>query len=265
MAVILITTSSVFALNNDKLIVNKANFQISEEAFSLDTVKFKDENYIKLRDFAALVNHRLKDFSVDYVNGKILLDTSKAYEQVKDDLSALKDLGAYKIGKSDIYIDGKVSQLASINIKDYNYFRLRDLCKVLAIDVDWNQDKKIISLSTKGGSQDMDQERLVSFVTTDDFAPLTYAGIVTKVLPNGDLQIVYSVRVNTGGYRLGTKEVKISNGKISISPDLRGPGPNQMVTQVISYPTTSIIINKADLPKTYTIEVVGSEPDYVDR
>lgn len=264
LALVLIVTATGFIIKNQEPVINQANFKIANEKISLTTVKYKDENYIKLRDFASLCKDRLFDFSLVYKDGKILIDTSKVYDELKDELYPLEDIKGYKIGKTDIYVDGDKHNLSGINIKDYNYFRLRDLGEIFKVDVSWEQETKEIFLSKNRG-EDLDREKIVNFRQATDYSPLGYAGYETKVLADGSLQIIYAVKANTGGYSLSTKEVKISDGTIYITPDLRGPGPNQMVTQVISYPTTSIIIDKDLLPENYNIELVGVETDYADR
>lgn len=264
LALVLILTASGFLIKNQEPTINKATFKIANEKTPVTTVKYKDENYIKLRDFASLAKNRLVDFSIAYKDGKILIDTSSAYDELKDDLNILKDLKGYKLGKAKLYIDGKEYSLSSINIKDYNYFRLRDLTEVFKVDVSWDQKTKEITLSKNGG-EDLKEERIVSFRPATDFSPLRNSGYETKILADGSLQVTYALRANTGGYSLSTKEVKILKDTIYITPDLRGPGPGQMVTQVISYPTTSIIIDKDVLPENYSIEIEGSNSELVDR
>lgn len=264
LALVLIATATGFLIKNQEPVINQAKFNIANEKISVTTVKYKDENYIKLRDFASLCKDRLFDFSLVYKDGKILIDTSKVYDELKDVIYPLEDIKGYKIGKTDIYVDGNKHNLSSINIKDYNYFRLRDLCEIFKVDVSWEQKTKEVTLSKNGGD-DLKEEKIVSFRQATDFSPLRNSGYETKILADGSLQVTYAVRANTGGYSLGTKEVKISNNTIYITPDLRGPGPNQMVTQVISYPTTSIIIDKDLLPANYSIEIEGSNSDLVDR
>lgn len=264
LALVLVLTATGFLIKNQEPVINQAKFNIANEKISATTVKYKDENYIKLRDFASLSKDRLVDFSLAYKDGKILIDTSKVYDELKDVIYPLKDLKGYKVGKTNIYVDGKVHSLSSINIRDYNYFRLRDLGEIFKVDVSWEQKTKEITLSKNGGD-DLKEEKIVSFRPATDFSPLRNSGYETKILADGNLQVTYAVRANTGGYSLGTKEVKISNNTIYITPDLRGPGPNQMVTQVISYPTTSIIIDKSLVPENFRIELVGVESDLVDR
>lgn len=262
-ALVLITTATGFISKNQEPKVNQANFKIANEKISVTTVKYRDENYIKLRDFASLNKDRLVDFSLVYKDGKILIDTKGFYEELKDELYPLEEVKGYKIGKTDLYVDEDKHNLSAININDYNYFRLRDLCEIFKVDVSWEQKTKEITLSKKGG-EDLNR-RMANFKTTNNFSPLNYSGYETKILADGSLQIIFAVKANTGGYSLSTKEVKISKDTIYITPDLRGPKPNQMVTQVISYPTTSIIIDKDLLPASYNIELVGVETDYADK
>lgn len=264
LALVLIATATGFLIKTQEPVINQAKFNIANEKISVTTVKYKDENYIKLRDFASLCKDRLVDFSIAYKDGKILIDSKGFYDELKDDLSLLKDLKGYKVAKTNIYVDGKAQSLSSINIKDYNYFRLRDLCEIFKVDVSWEEKTKEILLSKNGG-EDLNRGRMANFRPTNDFSPLNYSGYETKILADGSLQVTYAVRANTGGYSLSTKEVKILKDTIYITPDLRGPGPGQMVTQVISYPTTSIIIDKDVLPENYSIEIEGSNSELVDR
>ncbi|MFR7835919.1 MAG: protease complex subunit PrcB family protein, partial [Ezakiella sp.] len=82
--------------------------------------------------------------------------------------------------------------------------------------------------------------------------------LLVKDAGEGNISITYSVKVNTGGYSLKTKSVKRVGNKIIVTPDLIGPPADSMVTQVISYPTTTIVIPKAELPEGYVIEIEGN-------
>lgn len=260
----LIFTTTAFVVKSREPQVNQATFKIDNEKTSVATLMYKDENYIKLRDFASLSKNQLIDFSLVYKDGKIFVDTNKVHDDLEDESYPLKDLKDYKLGKTNIYLDEKEYKLSSIRIKDYNYFRLRDLTEIFKLDISWEKKTREITLSKNRG-EDLKEEKIVNFRQSSDFSPLGYAGYETKILADGSLQIIYALRANTGGYSLSTKEVKISDGTIYITPDLRRPGPDKIVIQVISYPTTSIIIDKEVLPAKYNIELVGVKTDYADR
>jgi hypothetical protein len=117
-----------------------------------------DYNYFKLRDLAFALNSTAKQFSVDYnaETGYITLTTNKPYTSARGELppagSKLRQASMTKVMIS-VVTDGKAAQhyLTAYNIGGYNYFKLRDLAKILDFGVGYDASTKNVTIATSAG------------------------------------------------------------------------------------------------------------------
>lgn len=240
------------------LLKNKINISVEDMVIEFPTVLYKEENYIKLRDFAYVIKD-YKEIEVEYKkdeNGKnkIYIKDGK-YTPKGDELKSEIDFKGAVIGTETLSIGNKDIQMSKVNVKGYNYFRLRDLAKALGLDVSWNKESRSVRIKKMGEMNDGKIQFRETATEKTEHSPI----LLVKDAGEGNISITYSVKVNTGGYSLKTKSVKRVGNKIIITPDLIGPPADAMVTQVISYPTTTIIISKAELPEGYVIEIEGEK------
>ena len=240
----------------EDLLKNQINISIEDMVIEFPTVLYKEENYLKLRDFAYVIKD-YKEIEVDYKkdeNGKnkIYIKDGK-YTPKGDELKSEIDFKGAVIGTETLSIGNEDVQMSKVNVKGYNYFRLRDLAKALGLDVSWNKESRSVRITKMGEMKDGDIAFRETATEKTEHSPI----LLVKDAGEGNISITYSVKVNTGGYSLKTKSVKRIGNKIIVTPDLIGPPADAMVTQVISYPTTSIIISKAELPEGYVIEIEG--------
>lgn len=240
----------------EDLLKNQINISIEDMVIEFPTVLYKEENYLKLRDFAYVIKD-YKEIEVEYKkdeNGKnkIYIKDGK-YTPKGDELKSEIDFKGAVIGTETLSIGNKDIQMSKVNVKGYNYFRLRDLAKALGLDVSWNKESRSVRIKKMGEMNDGKIQFRETATEKTEHSPI----LLVKDAGEGNISITYSVKVNTGGYSLKTKSVKRVGNKIIITPDLIGPPADAMVTQVISYPTTTIIISKAELPEGYVIEIEG--------
>lgn len=240
----------------ENLLKNQINISIEDMVIEFPTVLYKEENYLKLRDFAYVIKD-YKEIEVEYKkdeNGKnkIYIKDGK-YTPKGDELKSEIDFKGAVIGTETLSIGNKDIQMSKVNVKGYNYFRLRDLAKALGLDVSWNKESRSVRIKKMGEMNDGKIQFRETATEKTEHSPI----LLVKDAGEGNISITYSVKVNTGGYSLKTKSVKRIGNKIIITPDLIGPPADAMVTQVISYPTTTIIISKAELPEGYVIEIEG--------
>lgn len=240
----------------EDLLKNQINISIEDMVIEFPTVLYKEENYLKLRDFAYVIKD-YKEIEVEYKkdeNGKnkIYIKDGK-YTPKGDELKSEIDFKGAVIGTETLSIGNKDIQMSKVNVKGYNYFRLRDLAKALGLDVSWNKESRSVRIKKMGEMNDGKIQFRETATEKTEHSPI----LLVKDAGEGNISITYSVKVNTGGYSLKTKSVKRIGNKIIVTPDLIGPPANAMVTQVISYPTTSIIISKEELPEGYVIEIEG--------
>lgn len=242
----------------EDLLKNQINISIEDMVIEFPTVLYKEENYLKLRDFAYVIKD-YKEIEVEYKkdeNGKnkIYIKDGK-YTPKGDELKSEIDFKGAVIGTETLSIGNKDIQMSKVNVKGYNYFRLRDLAKALGLDVSWNKESRSVRIKKMGEMNDGKIQFRETATEKTEHSPI----LLVKDAGEGNISITYSVKVNTGGYSLKTKSVKRIGNKIIVTPDLIGPPADAMVTQVISYPTTSIIISKEELPEGYVIEIEGEK------
>lgn len=93
-------------------------------------------NYFKLRDLAALLDGTDAQFEVSFNNAAetVSLTTGKAYTPVGGEGSELKPAAA-AVSDWKLTVDGKGVAAHAYMIDDNNYFKLRDLGKVLGFEV----------------------------------------------------------------------------------------------------------------------------------
>lgn len=244
----------------EDLLKNQINISIEDMVIEFPTVLYKKENYLKLRDFAYVIKD-YKEIEVEYKkdeNGKnkIYIKDGK-YTPKGDELKSEIDFKGAVIGTETLSIGNKDIQMSKVNVKGYNYFRLRDLAKALGLDVSWNKESRSVRIKKMGEMNDGKIQFRETATEKTEHSPI----LLVKDAGEGNISITYSVKVNTGGYSLKTKSVKRVGNKIIVTPDLIGPPADAMVTQVISYPTTTIIIPKAELPEGYVIEIEGMKDE----
>jgi len=119
---------------------------------SFDAYNISGSNYFKLRDLAKVVSGTDKQFAVGYDNGTnaITLTSGNEYTVVGGELSSGD--GKAKPAKattSKIYVDGKETPFTAYNISGNNYFKLRDVAKVLNIGVGYDTATKVITIDTE--------------------------------------------------------------------------------------------------------------------
>ena len=241
----------------EDLLKNQINISIEDMVIEFPTVLYKEENYLKLRDFAYVIKD-YKEIEVEYKkdeNGKnkIYIKDGK-YTPKGDELKSEIDFKGAVIGTETLSIGNKDIQMSKVNVKGYNYFRLRDLAKALGLDVSWNKESRSVRIKKMGEMKDGAIQFRETATEKTEHSPI----LLVKDAGEGNISITYSVKVNTGGYSLKTKSVRRVGNKIIVTPDLIGPPADLMVTQVISYPTTTIVIPKAELPEGYVIEIEGA-------
>ncbi|MEG1577381.1 MAG: WG repeat-containing protein [Oscillospiraceae bacterium] len=119
-------------------------------------------NYVKLRDLAYLVNGTGKNFEVKWDDGKkaINLKSNTPYTTVTGDMTPAAG-GAQTATRSGstIYVDGLGRSLTAYTINGNNYFKLRDVMRVFDIAVGYDNATKTATLDTNQGYQRTDGEK----------------------------------------------------------------------------------------------------------
>lgn len=130
------------------------------KALTLPAYLIADENYVALRDFAALLSGTGKQFNLNWHEAEnyieILADT--AYVPVGSELAALPQgaqaasPSAVGLAMSDgmpLQLLGDVGAVRVFEVAGRNYLRLRDLGGKLGVGVSWEQETQTVTLTTK--------------------------------------------------------------------------------------------------------------------
>lgn len=140
-------TASASATSSKVLVNGKA---VSFEAYAIN-----GNNYFKLRDVAMAINNTDKNFEVSWDGTKnaINLISSKPYTVAGGELkvSGKSASQTANLSTSKIYMDGEEISLTAYTISGSNYFKLRDLAKVIDFGVVWDGKTNTIGIDTSIG------------------------------------------------------------------------------------------------------------------
>ena len=124
-------------------------------------------NYFKLRDIAAIVNGSEKQFEVDWNNDqqRIDLTSGKPYTTVGGELGAISSANqSAKASTAVVYKDGSKANYAGYNIKNNNYYKLRDVCQSFDIGVEWDGANQRVDIITTESYVPEDQQNTEKIV-----------------------------------------------------------------------------------------------------
>jgi hypothetical protein len=122
---------------------------LGEEVRGFPAVNIHDYNWIKLRDFAMLLNGSAKQFGIGYdqATNTITLTASAPYAPLGDELQdGLAEPITAVASPQRVLLDGKLVEVAAYNINGYNYFRLRDLAIMIDIGVLFSEEDFSVTL-----------------------------------------------------------------------------------------------------------------------
>jgi uncharacterized repeat protein (TIGR02543 family) len=123
---------------------------LDEEELDFPAVKIADYNWLKLRDFAMLLNKTKKQFSISYDAATNIIDirTGSSYQPLGDELeNTLVQTETAIASPQRLRVNGEFIATAAYNIKGYNYFRLRDLAIILNFAVEYDDASGQITLN----------------------------------------------------------------------------------------------------------------------
>lgn len=155
-----------------KLLVNGKNV-------SVDAYTIEGSNYIKIRDMAYFLNGSEKNYQVSWDNGKsaINLSTNSPYKTVAGDMSTGNGTAKSAVrSTADIYTDELKSNLTAYDIGGNNFFKLRDVMRMLDVYVGY--DNGFVTIDTSK-SYELTESEKKGVTPAPNFVP---QGKTTNVL-----------------------------------------------------------------------------------
>ncbi|MGI5948953.1 hypothetical protein [Peptoniphilus sp.] len=147
-SLVLLSGTSVFAgakVSNQDLIFDGVKQEI--KGYNIG-----DNNYFKLRDIAALLDGTKAEFGVDYDEERraVKIERGGDYTKKEDDLKLLSDSLTDPIKSNHrVLVDDYEVNFTSYTIDGYNYFKLRELGRVIGFYVDFDEDSGSVILKSE--------------------------------------------------------------------------------------------------------------------
>ena len=139
-------------IENTVCVQSTHNLSIDGEPKEAEMYNINDENYFKLRDVAALLRGTEAQFEVtwDEENNCIVVETGKPYTPVGGELDQGADRsGSIVVSPQSMTVDGEAVNVTAYNLQGNNYFRIRDLGRVLGFGVDFGENSTVLNSTAK--------------------------------------------------------------------------------------------------------------------
>lgn len=125
---------------------------VNGKEVSILTYTIDGNNHFKIRDLAKVITGTEKQFEVEWDKAKkcINMTQNKPYTTVGGELDVLVELTEKeaKITTSKVYVNGKEVKLNTYNIDGNNYFKIRDIARVIDFGVSWEGTNRTLGIDT---------------------------------------------------------------------------------------------------------------------
>lgn len=149
LTVLLLCTTNAAAADME-VTPNEVYIEMGGSTATLTAYNIDGYNYFMLRDLAYTLADTDRAFDVAYDDElkaiNLVSDTRYSGEQNNVQASDVLEITPTN---DPIFSNGEQVSLDAYNINGYNYFKLRDICDIFGITVDYDNDKGIIMLGAK--------------------------------------------------------------------------------------------------------------------
>ena len=124
---------------------------VNSEKKSFDAYNIGGNNFFKLRDLAYVLSGTEKQFEVEYsaLSGSVNLVKNHKYTAVGGEMKlSMIAQTVVEPTESKILVDNEKAILLAYNINGNNYFKLRDIAKVMDFGVAYDEETKAIVIDT---------------------------------------------------------------------------------------------------------------------
>lgn len=128
-----------------KAIPSACKFYINSKSVNITSYLIDDTNYIKLRDFAAILDGTQAEFAIDFANNKITITKNSQYNFIGSELSGKADVAVKQAKKST----GILENFTSYNIENNNYISIRELCDAFGVQIAYDVNTNSVNMQVK--------------------------------------------------------------------------------------------------------------------
>lgn len=131
--------------------VSQQTVKVNNKDIAMDVYNIDGFNYFKLRDIAMALDKTSDSFNVSWENGAITMELGTSYIPVGGELTVTADASAQTaMPVTAEFTDGQEkATLTAYNIKDNNYFQLREISDTLGLSVTFDEATQSISIETQ--------------------------------------------------------------------------------------------------------------------
>lgn len=181
----------------------KSSQKVSVDGKSVEISAYNigGSNYFKLRDIAVILSGTEKEFDIGFDKEKNLIniEPGKAYSEAGDGVSEITKKNATGVKKELRYmLDNLDYAVYPINIDNSNYFKFRDLAKILDFSIEYDNVKKEIMIVTK----DIDFVEEKEFNDGDDIKMLGPVNLSSIKNLNNSINDKYKLDIEENGDKI---------------------------------------------------------------
>lgn len=141
--------ANVFAAQAEE---NAAKLMVDDTAVRVYAFNINGYNYFKLRDIAYILNKTDCSFGVSWNKGSscIVISKDESYKKTGKELKRCSDQNISIVAsEQSIILNDKSVKMNTYNIQGNNYFKLRDLSRLIGFNTSYDEKDGIIKIDTK--------------------------------------------------------------------------------------------------------------------
>lgn len=169
MLITIIPTAFADGAKEMKAVKSSQKITLDKEAVEVAAYNIAGSNYLKLRDVAAIMSGKKKQFNIDYNAERklIIVETGKPYTKLESDLKPIEEASAKAIlSEKEIILNGDDEDIDTAFINESNYVKLRDIAKIANFYVGYDEASQTVIL--KSDEAYLDKDDIVDKDDKDD-------------------------------------------------------------------------------------------------
>lgn len=169
MLITIIPTAFADGAKEMKAVKSSQKITLDKEAVEVAAYNIAGSNYLKLRDVAAIMSGKKKQFNIDYNAERklIIVETGKPYTKLESDLKPIEEASAKAIlSEKGIILNGDDEDIGTAFINESNYVKLRDIAKIANFYVGYDEASQTVIL--KSDEAYLDKDDIVDKDDKDD-------------------------------------------------------------------------------------------------